>query len=89
MSYEVTLKRKGISFQVDPGQRVLDAALAQGVKLVYACRNGTCKTCVVKVLEGDIVNDPEKSPALFPFERARGLRLTCIGTCEGNVVIDR
>jgi ferredoxin len=88
-TFTVTLKRKGTQFEVKEGQRVLEAALEQGVKLTYACRSGTCKACMVRVLEGEIFNDAAACPTLFPFERQQGKRLTCIGYVKGPVVIDR
>ncbi|NJL23395.1 MAG: 2Fe-2S iron-sulfur cluster binding domain-containing protein [Leptolyngbyaceae cyanobacterium SM1_3_5] len=38
-----------------PGDRyILHSAEAQGVNLPFACRNGACTTCAVRVLAGDI-----------------------------------
>ena len=52
MSYKVTNKPSGHEFWVEAGETVLDAALRAGCILPYGCRNGTCGSCLGKVLEG-------------------------------------
>jgi ferredoxin len=39
---------------VAPGEFVLDAAIKQGIPLVYQCRSGICSTCVATLVEGDV-----------------------------------
>ena len=38
----------------EPGESVLDAALRQGLALPYGCRNGACRSCKGRILEGDV-----------------------------------
>ena len=53
MSFKVSVLPGGQVFTVEPGQTVLDAALAAGLVLPYSCRTGACSTCRGKVVSGD------------------------------------
>jgi ring-1,2-phenylacetyl-CoA epoxidase subunit PaaE len=57
------------------GQAILDAGLAAGANLPYACTGGVCCTCRAKVLEGEVRMD--KNYTLEPAEIAQGFVLTC------------
>jgi ring-1,2-phenylacetyl-CoA epoxidase subunit PaaE len=57
------------------GQAILDAGLAAGANLPYACKGGVCCTCRAKVLEGEVRMD--KNYTLEPQEIAQGFVLTC------------
>lgn len=57
------------------GPAILDAGLAAGAPLPYACKGGVCCTCRAKVLEGDVRMD--KCYSLEPHELAAGFVLTC------------
>lgn len=83
-TFEVECAESGVSITVPPGQTMLDALLAAGVDLNYDCREGTCGTCELDLLEGvadhrDAVLSPEERDAgelIFPcVSRARSGRL--------------
>jgi ring-1,2-phenylacetyl-CoA epoxidase subunit PaaE len=57
------------------GQAILDAGLAAGANLPYACKGGVCCTCRAKVLEGEVRMD--KNYTLEPKEIEAGYVLTC------------
>lgn len=57
------------------GVSVLDAALAAGADLPYACKGGVCSTCKAKITEGEVVMD--LNYALEPDELENGYVLTC------------
>jgi len=57
------------------GPAILDAGLAVGAPLPYACKGGVCCTCRAKVLEGEVRMD--KNYTLEPKEIAAGFVLTC------------
>jgi ferredoxin len=69
----------GQSFEVEPDEIVLDAAMRQGVDIPYSCRSGTCRTCLSKVLRGKIEHEEEWADDLMisPAEVAEGFRLLC------------
>lgn len=67
----------GLVFEVPihEGQAVLDAALAVGADLPFACKGGVCCTCRAKLTEG--VVEMEVNYALDPHEVEAGFILTC------------
>ncbi|HKV53533.1 MAG TPA: FAD-binding oxidoreductase, partial [Candidatus Binataceae bacterium] len=60
-----------------PDEFVLDAALRQGVPLVYQCRSGSCSTCIAQLVAGDIAMAPNRPTSLLAAESAEGKRLLC------------
>jgi ferredoxin-NADP reductase/ferredoxin len=63
--------------EVEHGEFVLDAALRQGVPLVYQCRSGSCSTCIAQLIAGNIEMAPERATSLLAAEAAEGKRLLC------------
>lgn len=47
------LARTNKEIYIDKGQSLLDAMLNEGIEMPFSCTTGACKTCVVKVLDGD------------------------------------
>ncbi len=72
----LTIDGKARQMQVPyEGQAILDAGLAAGANLPYACKGGVCCTCRAKVLEGEVRMD--KNYTLEPEEIRQGFVLTC------------
>jgi CDP-4-dehydro-6-deoxyglucose reductase len=77
MTFTVTIRNSGHRFHVEHGERLLDAALRQGIILPYGCRNGTCGSCMGSVLSGSVVY-PQGTPlALGEHDAAAGRSLFC------------
>jgi ring-1,2-phenylacetyl-CoA epoxidase subunit PaaE len=74
------------AFVVPRGGHVVDAALAQGIRVPYSCKGGMCCTCRAKVIEGEA--EMTTNYSLEPWEIARGFILTCqaVPTSERLVV---
>lgn len=64
---------------------LLDAGLAAGLELPYACKGGVCCTCRAKVLEGKVTM--EKNFTLEQWEIDKGFVLTCQAHCASNRVV--
>jgi ring-1,2-phenylacetyl-CoA epoxidase subunit PaaE len=83
---KVSIKVDDRTFDIElgrDGMSILDAALANGADLPFACKGGVCCTCRAKVTEGEVVMDVNY--ALEPDEIAQGFTLTC----QAHPVTDR
>jgi len=75
---EITIKSDGRSFNFNldyESNTILDAALAQGADLPFACKGGVCTTCKAKLVEGKV--EMEVNYGLEPDEVIAGFILTC------------
>jgi ring-1,2-phenylacetyl-CoA epoxidase subunit PaaE len=75
---KVSVTLDGTTFELElpyNGETILDAALAAGADLPYACKGGVCCTCRAKVTEGTV--DMEVNYGLEPDEIKNGYILTC------------
>ncbi len=82
---EVELRRSDRTLQVAADQTILDALLAAGVDAPHSCRAGHCRTCAVKVLEGE---PDHRDSALAPAERAHSM-CPCISRAKSaRLVLD-
>ena len=84
----LTIESTGDRIEVTARQTILDAALRSGVWLPHACGHGTCGTCKVEVLEGDVTIGEASPFALMDVEREEGKCLACCTTLESDVVIE-
>src|SRR5690554_306383 len=88
MSYQVTVEPTGDVIEVEEGQTILNAALRQGVWLPFACGHGTCGTCKVQVLDGDVDLGDASPFALMDMEREEGKVLACCALPESDLTIE-
>ncbi len=75
---EITVKLDGRSFDFKldyNSNNILDAALAQGADLPFACKGGVCTTCKAKLVEGEV--EMEVNYGLEQEEVEAGFILTC------------
>ena len=63
--------------QVEPGQTILEAALAAGIDMPFSCAMGGCGACRVHRTEGAI--QMEEPNCLSRAEQEQGYVLTCVG----------
>ncbi|MCF8610144.1 PDR/VanB family oxidoreductase [Gordonia sp. HY285] len=86
-AFEVELAQSGTTVQVGADESVLDAVLDAGVDADFSCREGTCGTCEVAVLSGDI---DHRDSVLDEDEAAEGdVMMICVSRClSKRLVID-
>ncbi|GIE78452.1 hypothetical protein Aph02nite_44020 [Actinoplanes philippinensis] len=84
-AYTIALAGGGPAVTCRPGQSVLDAANAAGVRLPQSCGEGSCGTCRVRVLGGTFETD---SRGMFSTaELADGWLLACQTLPTGDITI--
>ena len=88
MVFQVTVKPSGKQFAAEPDERLLDAALRQGIVLPYGCKNGACGSCKGRVLEGRIEQGPHQAKALPHDEAVAGQALFCCATAKSDLVLE-
>lgn len=65
---------------------ILHSAENQGVTIPFACRNGACTTCAVRVVSGEI-HQPE-AVGLSPKLRAQGYALLCVSYPHSDLMVE-
>lgn len=85
--YTLELARSGKTIEVQEGETMLDALLTAGVNVGFACSEGVCGTCEVKVLSG--VPD-HRDHFLTEAEKAanKSIMVCCSGSKSANLVLD-
>ncbi|WP_417512386.1 PDR/VanB family oxidoreductase [Microbacterium sp.] len=87
--FTVELAQTGITVPVPAGTSVLDVVEDAGAFVLFSCREGTCGTCEVPVLEGEI---DHRDIVLTPEERAaNSCMLVCVSRAAagvGHIVLD-
>ena len=84
----ITVEPLGVTVQCAPDQNILDACLRQGVNVPHACTHGTCGTCKVEILDGDVDLGDASVFALLDSERTEGKALICTATPRSDVTIE-
>jgi ferredoxin len=83
----IYLQPSGMQFEQKKGLSLLQSALAQSVRLPNSCRNGTCRTCMCKIVGGQISYQIEW-PGLTREEKEEGWILPCVAQAESDLVLE-
>ncbi len=76
---KITLETKGgdFSFDCDPSERILYAALRHGLTVPYECSTGTCGTCRGRIAQGSVLVEWDAAPGFARLKREKGDVLMC------------
>jgi len=85
--FTVLLQPRGLRFDASDAAPLLDAALLDSVRIPNSCRNGTCRTCMCRLVSGKIAYRIEW-PGLTPEEKADNFILPCVAYAQSDLVID-
>src|SRR6266566_2399484 len=88
MPHTIRLEPSGHHFSVEPGEKILEAALRQGITLPYSCRNGSCGTCKATLRAGQVDYGTYEERALAPAERVAGKLLLCQARALSDVTVE-
>ncbi|KAK0350991.1 hypothetical protein LTR94_026785, partial [Friedmanniomyces endolithicus] len=85
--YTLELAKSGKTISVDEGETMLDALLSAGVDIGFACAEGICGTCEVRVLGG--VPD-HRDHFLTEEDKAANtsIMVCCSGSKTATLVLD-
>lgn len=75
----------GWEFDVEPGQTILQAALAHGLPWPSRCRVGSCTTCRCRLLDGDVRALTDTSYVLTKEQLVARVILACQSQPNGPV----
>lgn len=87
MTHSIEILPSQSSFECDPDETVLSAALRSNVILPYGCKNGACGSCKADLIEGEVDYGAYQSRAMSEEERIKGKVLTCCAKPLGPVKI--
>jgi len=85
--FSVIIKPKGWAFDAAGTMSLLAAADLAGFRLPNSCRNGTCRTCLCRMVSGRVRYGIEW-PGLSIDEKKEGYILPCVAYPESDIVID-
>lgn len=86
-SFKVSFSRSGDELTCAPGQTILAAARAAGVRLPISCTQGMCGTCKTKMTAGQV--DMKHAGGIRQREIDQGWILPCCSKPLADVVLDR
>jgi ferredoxin len=84
--FKVRIEPQGAIFDCAADQPLLLAGLAAGLALPWSCRNGSCRTCITRLVEGRIEHCIPW-PGLSAEEKAEGLILPCVAEPRSDVTL--
>jgi len=87
-TFTVRVEPEGLQYDVEGELSLLEAADFGRVQLPSSCRNGTCRTCMCRLISGEVRYDIEW-PGLSPEEKAEGWILPCVAKPTSDVVIEQ
>jgi toluene monooxygenase electron transfer component len=77
MKITVETKAGEFSFDCEPTERILYAALSRGLTLPYECATGTCGTCRGRLMQGAAHVEWDEAPGFARLKRDKGDMLMC------------
>lgn len=75
-------------FACGPLETLLQAAERAGIELPSSCRNGTCRTCLCRMPQGEVDYTVEW-PGLSAEERAQGWTLPCVALPLSDLCLEQ
>jgi ferredoxin len=79
-------KDRSYTVRVPSDRYVLQTAETQGADLPFACRNGACTTCAVRIISGQV--EQKEAMGLSPELRAKGYALLCVSYALSDLEVE-
>ena len=84
--FEARLQTVGQFFDAPASVPLLESAQAAGVTMQSSCRNGTCRSCICRLVSGK-VSYHIAWPGLSAEEKTEGYILPCVAYPASDLVI--
>jgi len=84
--FQGCIQPDGQTFDAWPEQSLLDSMEQGGIAWPTSCRSGSCRTCMGRLLQGEVRYEMEW-PGLLPEEKQEGWILPCVARPVGDVVL--
>ena len=84
--FSILIVSKSWQFEAADSASVLEAARRAQFALPASCRNGTCRTCICRLVSGRVRYMVEW-PGLSADEKKDGYMLPCVAIAESDLVI--
>lgn len=88
MTFRGRTEPGGAAFETEAGLTLLESMELAGIPWPSSCRAGTCRTCIGRLLEGEVTYTVEW-PGLIPEEKAQAYVLPCVAVAASDVVVTR
>ena len=85
--FKVVVEPSKASYEASADVPILQSARDAGLILPSSCRNGTCRACICRMLEGK-VRYAIDWPGLSAEEKLEGFILPCVAIPESTLVIE-
>lgn len=86
--FTVKVMPADLQYDVEGDLTLLEAADMSRIQLPSSCRNGTCRTCMCRLISGEVTYTVEW-PGLSAEEKAEGHVLPCVARPLTDVVLDQ
>ncbi|MDE4175416.1 PDR/VanB family oxidoreductase [Phaeobacter sp. PT47_59] len=84
-AFEVELRQSGLHLFVPADQSLLQVLTEAGIEVLCSCREGTCGTCEVPVVDGEVEH---RDSVLFPDEQAMNdVMMACVSRAKGEKLV--
>lgn len=86
--FVVNVQPAQLQYDVEGDLTLLEAAEMSRVQLPSSCRNGTCRTCMCRLLSGEVSYSVEW-PGLSAEEKAQGWVLPCVAHPLSDITLEQ
>ena len=86
-AFSIVLQPSGWRFDAAADTPLVRAAALADIRLPSACRNGTCRACMCRLLAGEVAY-PGARPGLTDDERSEGWILPCVAHAVSPLELD-
>lgn len=88
MSYRITVRPSGHTFEAEPSETLLQAGLRAGLNLGHSCANGSCGDCRARRLSGTIEPLAHCDYRFSELEKQQGWFLLCSSRAASDIEIE-